>query len=462
MPEPLLQCSYMPGDSFAIAAYLALKPSQKLILLKDTTLVDDKYAFISGLYRETGVAGQVTEIDLPPLWRPKLRASPAKEVYRLWSEKRLPDRPDRFVDRDATKQGVIRAILTAVHAVDKQWPRGVTTVTGWLANAVKGNCDARLTDVLNKWKIATLTKQWSKDFDTFLSARGLTKLKAASLVLWSRQSGKKQGAHLELDSGFYGIRQITQAFDAKCDGKHSIILVGDDKQKDTSTKLQQIATTEKCAYLGEFWKTREWQEKFSENRIAQLAFWIYLNAKHKLVHLGMRSGNLEAMSLLKMPVIYLEPKDSGSGDRMTAFAEAGIPYERLQIGHSPGLTGRWAADYEQHGERPAKTHNFAQDVSSEANRIKRYELSQTQNDIVATAKARDQAYKNRQWQRVGELKTQVNQLKEQKDAIAQTDYSASARLNVKEWDPANKAYTRARGFDPTDVDKIVTAALSKF
>ena len=60
MPEPLLQCSYMPGDSFAIAAYLALTPTQKLILLKDTTLVDDKHKFNSGLYKDTSVARQVT------------------------------------------------------------------------------------------------------------------------------------------------------------------------------------------------------------------------------------------------------------------------------------------------------------------------------------------------------------------------------------------------------------------
>ena len=42
----LLQCSYMPGDSFAIAAWLAIDQTAKLVYLRDDTLGDTKSTFI--------------------------------------------------------------------------------------------------------------------------------------------------------------------------------------------------------------------------------------------------------------------------------------------------------------------------------------------------------------------------------------------------------------------------------
>jgi hypothetical protein len=464
MAEPLLQCSYMPGDSFAIAAYLALTKDARVVYLRDDSLNDNKHSFITGLYGDTGVLGQVTVIDVRAIWSKgnRLTTSPLKEVYRLWSDDRVPARPQDFTDPNATRQEVIREILTAIFAAFRQWPRAVTAVTGWLARSVERSRDHRLAELLKKWQIATLTKGWAKDFDDFLSAKGLTKLAGKSLVMWSRQSGKRGGAHLELDSSYAGIRQIAKAFNEASDGDYSLILAGDDKDKGTTTKLQQIAEDYGGCHLGEFWKTIEWKSKFDENRVAQLAFWIYLNGtKSSLVHLGMRSGNLEVMGILGMPAVYLETVGSLSGKRMTAFEKAGIPYERIQIVEAPGLTGHWAEDFEKAQKLPAKLHDFQRDVGSEAKAIAKRKIDAVWDDINRLKGLQKTARRNKQWSKVDSLQDEIDDLFDEKDGIYNTDYTRSAKANVKEWDPASGKYSRQRGFYDKDIDTIVNYVLKR-
>ena len=80
----------MPGDSFAIAAWLAIDQAAKLVYLRDDTLSDTKSTFILGLYNQTKVDKKVTIIELEKLWKGKLQESPCKAIYRLWSEKKIP------------------------------------------------------------------------------------------------------------------------------------------------------------------------------------------------------------------------------------------------------------------------------------------------------------------------------------------------------------------------------------
>lgn len=462
MPEPLLQCSYMPGDTFAIAAYLALTPSQKLVFLQDTTLEDNKHTFIRGLYTETGVIGQVTVIDLEAIWKPTLKVSPCKEIYRLWSGNKVPAKPEDFKDTNEKKQAVIRETLKQIFAVDPLKPRAVTAVTGWLAKAVKYSKDHRLSELLMKWKIAALTKAWGKDFDNFLSTKGMTALKSKAVVIWSRQSGKRGGAHLELDSSFTGIEDLVEGFTWE-KGDFSIILAGDDKEKNTSTKLQEIAKKYKCYHLGEFWRTPEWKEKFDENRIAQMAFWVYVNAtKCKMTHLGMRSGNLEVMSLLGMPAVYLEPKGSGSGDRMTAFKRAGIPYDRLIITEAPGLTGQWVQRLEKTTDRPIKTHDLKREISQVAQQDMRSALTTTYSGLDDLKSKRNTAYSEGRHGEVRRLKGEIEKIHQKAEVVKSTDFTGPAKKRLKErGGKGEDEYPNQRGFYTGDVNAIVEYVLKK-
>ena len=465
----LLQCSYMPGDSFAIAAWLAIDQTAKLVYLRDDTLSDTKSTFILGLYNQTKVDKKVTIIELEKLWKGKLQESPCKAIYRLWSEKKIPGNPTLYADQDKTKEQVIRAALQQIwDNSGRQWPRAVTAVTGWLADQVKHSRDNKLTELLNRWGVAALTQQWAKDFDQFLAAKNMAQLQKQSLVLWSRQSGKTGGAHIELDSSYQGIRELVNGFltIGKLDGK-SIILAGDERLKGLALKLEKIAKDCGTLYLGEFWKSDEWKEKFSENRIAQLAFWVYLNGKKtKLTHLGMRSGNLELMSLLQMTVLYLEPKKSKSGERMTAFAKSGIDYQRIQIAHSPGLTAQWGEDLEQ-GQydttvRAATKGIWEAEQGKRQKQLRANEIKEINEEIKTVKKEKQEAFDAKKYALTGQLKREQQNLEKEKQQIYSKDYSKVAKDQLKYQVPKSQtAAQRTRGFDPTDVGNIVTQVCSR-
>ncbi len=472
MAEPLLQCSYMPGDSFAIAAWLALDKDARLVYLKDTTLADDKSAFSLGLYKDTKVDAKVTVIDLPPLWQATLRSSPCKEIYRVFSRDSGPPANKQqiaaFVSEgsDDKKTAVIKEVLTKLLAVTGTMPRKVTSVTGWLANLVSESKDQKLTELLVAWGVSAMTSTWAKDFDSFLSARAMATLKSNSLVIWSRQSGKRGGAHLELDSSYAGIHQLVSEFKLRSKGAHSLILAGDEREsnKTGKAKLQAIATEHSVSYLGEFWKDEDWKKSFAENRLAQLAFWVYVHAKKsKLVHLGMRSGNLELMTLLKMTAVYLEPVGSSSGERMTAFQRKGIPYNRVQIAHSPGLTAQWGEDLEKgnYGKKmPAVQSTWEHEQKSKAQALASADLKAIKRDLQDVEADMKEAWNDYDDARYERLKTEKQQLLADKSSVYKKDYQPEAKQQLKTVAPKSKDQ-RARGFDRADVEQIIKSALSK-
>ena len=75
-------------------------------------------------------------------------------------------------------------------------------------------------------------------------------------------------------------------------------------------------------------------------RVGQMLLWQELAQEKKVVHVGMRSGNLETFAMLGMDVVYLENRGNPSGERMLAFRDGDIPYERKVIERSPTKTGQ--------------------------------------------------------------------------------------------------------------------------
>ncbi len=338
MAEKIFQGGYMSGDTYAASAYLSVDPGARIVLVKDTKEPQDKTdAVTMKFYRECGLEGRVVPIDIS--------GTPVK-VKDLWREidgkfKANAAAPAKITF--AGNPGTLPQLLSYLYytvAPGNSWPRAITAVTGLLANAFESKPDASAKAVADLWKIG----KFSTDMKFALWEYAGTKfaktgfnIRENIVAIWSRQSGKKGGAHIELDSSYQGIRQLVDYF---APAKATVVLAGDER----NGKLAEIASGYgQVVNVAEMWKDDFWKTNFAGvSVLAQMAFFKFLAEGFEVIHVGMRSGMLETMALLGMKVFYMEPGPSPSGKRMLAFRRAGIPYTRVQIGAPPGLTARGA------------------------------------------------------------------------------------------------------------------------
>lgn len=332
----IVQCGYMSGDTFAAAALLAADPDVKIILVKDTKATGqyaDKTKHILKIYTESGVVDRVKMLDISGskvtiegLWKNVSKAY--KEGYAL---------PDI---RSADALVKYQVQLCDSFAPKRAWPRSITAVTGLLANIWESNPEATRAAVAQAWKVGKLPPEQQKALFGYMDevfAKTNVNMRKNIVVLWSRKSGKRGGAHLELDSSYKGIRQLAWKF-AEVDKRSTVLLAGDE----SNFKMEEYARREvQIVNVTNMWDAQVWKEVFGNATfLAQFAFYKYLAIDYNVVHVGMRSGMLEAMALLGMQTFYLEGHGSGSGERMLAFSHAGITYTRVQIEDAPSLTGR--------------------------------------------------------------------------------------------------------------------------
>ncbi|MCP3163932.1 hypothetical protein [Myxococcus qinghaiensis] len=169
------------------------------------------------------------------------------------------------------------------------------------------------------------------------------------LVIWSRFTGKKGEIHLEHDTSFEGTRQlIDRAFRAWnfdfvfIAGDKPIVHRGVDSPEKRIHKFDQM-----CEDLGKgraFNLTCFWEDETSRtwcgNRMDQFKLYEYLHRVADTRHLGMRSGNLEAMALMGYWVRYMEEVGSWGASRMTHWHAIGLGYERIVISQPPTRSGK--------------------------------------------------------------------------------------------------------------------------
>jgi hypothetical protein len=358
MAEKILQCGYMSGDTYAAAAYLALNPDAKILLVNDSKEPQDKTGTIAKIYKECGVEANIRQLDL---------TASTLRVKELWIA--VKDNYNKSVvapaalGKDPTPLQEWSSKL--YNESSKGWPRSITSVTGLVANRFKTDTTA-LQTVAKAWKIGKLPTEMKFALYEYMAEKfkktGFN-IRKNIVVLWSRQSGKTGGAHLEMDSSYTAIRQLARFF---CNSA-TVLLTGDERDN----KLADLATgSPHIIDISTMWEANSalwtkssgekddssWKQKFSGNTyIAQFAFYKYLAGDYNVIHLGMRSGMLESMALLGMTTFYMEPTVCGSGERMLAFNKANIPYLRIQIGALPGLTSRVAQQMIEKDNVPVAT-----------------------------------------------------------------------------------------------------------
>jgi hypothetical protein len=337
MPDKVLQMGYMSGDTFTAAVWLKLNATSKIVVVKDTKEPQDKTEkIIMPFYRECGVAEQVTPLDISGT---KLQAKD------LW--KALKESSSDGLDKAAVDP--LKAEALKVRAVKPiGWPRAITAVTGWVANAWDADAVGTGKKIAAMWKVVKVEGELFKALDAFVTEKfsGLTaakqEIRQNIVVLWSRQSGKRGGAHVELDSSFEGIRQLARYF-AISEGTATVLLAGDESKG--GGKLAALAAENpQIINISNMWEDAAWKEEplKSSPYLGQFAFFSHTSKLFNIVHVGMRSGILEAMSLMGMKTFYMEPDVCPSGKRMIAFSQANVPYTRIQIKAPAGLTA-WNA-----------------------------------------------------------------------------------------------------------------------
>lgn len=367
LAEKIFQGGYMSGDTYAASAYMALNGTARIILTKDTKEPQDKTdSVVLKFYQECGLAGRVdvidisgTEIKVKDLW---------EAVKGKFKTKAAAPARVRFSGAPTTQAQVLSRMYYEIGPANA-WPREITAVTGLVATEFEAKPDASGKQVADLWKIGkfdTAMKFALWEYAGKKFAKTGFDIRENIVVIWSRQSGKKGGAHIELDSSYQGIYQIAAYF---APSKATVVLAGDER----TGKLAEIASMfAQVVDVAEMWKDPFWKENFAGVAVlAQLAFFKFLAEDYKVIHVGMRSGMLETMALLGMPVFYMEPTASPSGDRMLAFLQAGIPYQRVQIRDPAGLTARAAQNSILDGTPAPSLQFFTRQVDQEAAQVKR-------------------------------------------------------------------------------------------
>jgi hypothetical protein len=172
------------------------------------------------------------------------------------------------------------------------------------------------------------------------------------LVLWSRFSGKKGYYHAEHDSSFHGIAQLVWL---ATELGYYVIIAGDKPVVHTKVeepgrragRYDEICLAvaahygqPRCFNMTEFWTELEWKN-LKASRITQFHVYEHLHRHCDVRHLGMRSGNMEALALLGYFVRYMEEVGSWGGPRMEAWHGKGIGYERILLKQPPTRLGKY-------------------------------------------------------------------------------------------------------------------------
>lgn len=333
----VLHMSYMTGDIFGITAAMALDNTLRIVFAHGSE-TEKEYQQNKKFYEACGLWGQVEKYDI----RKVDRSATPKGVYADFKK----------LSSGAASGSAVATNLYNAYPGMKE----IHEVTSRVAAAYKEDYKGSIEKVMSTWKLKDAPPEAMTKLRNY-TAQFVDDETSQYIVLWSRQSGKNGGAHVELDSGFEGIRQLAKELNSNV-GQREVLLVGDDREipnmtetanDPVMTKLQRIAyDVPGTKAMGSFWKDQQFKEIWGGDplmeRVGQMLLWKDLADRKggKVVHVGMRSGNLETFALLGMKTVYLEVANSPTGDRMLQFAKAGIPYTRFEIDQSPTKTGQQA------------------------------------------------------------------------------------------------------------------------
>lgn len=313
----IYQAAYMSGDMFAVGAALRLNGDTRVLLIYESaTEAAAKKLFDFYQKQCGGSAARILAVEVPD----------AKDQYKKFGAG-WPAKPT--IEGELT----LYQIKQTPHVLF-QSPGGATAIVG---KAIGGN-----------WGSSTLRQDWATTelyhktkIDRFLAAKGITP-NGRYVILWTRFSGKGAtlasgpGAHPELDISYELIRQVIAQ---RTHFNRSIIIVGPDRHG----KLAALAAPPHVQVWGEYYRV-----KWTRGMDRAMEYAVFTRMQEDpwncdVVHLGMRSGAMDAAALLNMKTYFIEDAANQQLERTqkwTGTANDNDYYKRIDVANLPTLTGQ--------------------------------------------------------------------------------------------------------------------------
>ncbi|NWD68964.1 hypothetical protein HX870_15295 [Pseudomonas gingeri] len=299
------QGAYMAGDQFAVGAALKLEPTSRLILLYSDA-EENAAKRLVGFYG-TSCGLTAARLLLVKVADTKAACLACSGVV----DARVSKVPPAIALPALTFLGGMPTI-----GGTKLCPVGGAT-TDVAASIMSGDGRGNVA----KWDNVDPNgnSYWRYRVDKFLSAKNIAKTQKY-VIVWTRFSGKDGGAHAELDDSWTGLGQVCHALLKK---DLNVIVVGKPRNdRDLNTKLTEHLTAldtkdgavarAKLQVWGEYWKQEDGgpnRKIIGPSRAAEYAIFLRMTQDAwgcKLVHLGMRSGAMDAAALLGMRTRFIE------------------------------------------------------------------------------------------------------------------------------------------------------------
>ncbi|MEZ5403605.1 MAG: hypothetical protein R2729_28250 [Bryobacteraceae bacterium] len=331
------QSAYMSGDQFAVGAALRSEASSRLILLHTAAEVNKAKDLVKFYATSCGLTGarllpvQVSNSNLA------FRECSGVVTARATGQTPAPTIPQL-------------AFLAGLHSKARLYSVGGATST--VAAAVLSGSP----DMVTQWSKVDPSKNsyWAYRVDKFL--QGKVTANQPYVILWTRFSGKDGGAHPELDDSWTGLGQVIHRLLE--DGRNIIVVGRPRSGKDIPTKLNahlneldrvKVAPRTNLKIWGEYWKKdpTHFNTKITgASRAAEYGIFLRMTTAPwncKIVHLGMRSGAMDAAALLGMRTLFVEEHGNQQIDRTTKWtgiANSNRLYKRVEVSELPTATAK--------------------------------------------------------------------------------------------------------------------------
>lgn len=343
------QGAYMAGDQFAVGAALAHDLKSRLILLYQ--LGEEPAA--KKLLKFYGASCKLTYDRLL-----LVRVEDSRSACKSCNE---------FVGHRINKETY--HLAGTLRFLERMHPRAIfCPVGGATTSLAKSVLEQRDRGILAKWDNVDPNKNlyWAYRIDKFLRKKGVEK-RQNYVIVWTRFSGKDGGAHPELDDSWTGLAQVCRGLLEK--GLRVIVVGRPRSSKDIKVKMehhldkldveQGLVARHLLQIWGEYWKDDEGEASndiTGPHRAAEYGIFLRMISRAwdcRLVHLGMRSGAMDAAALLGMRTRFIEDKNNPQIERTTKWTgpdNTNLLYQRIPVTELPTWGARRDV-YHQHDQK---------------------------------------------------------------------------------------------------------------
>jgi hypothetical protein len=340
------QAAFMSGDQFAVGAALAHTATSRLILLYSAAEANAAKRLVTFYAASCGVhSSRILPVEVDDS---RVACDTCENVVdariNSLASPTIADAKLQFLNSIPRK----RAMLCPVGGATTSVAAAVLEGDG------KGN--------ISKWANVdpNTNRYWAYRIDKFLNLKRVSKGEKY-VIVWTRFSGADGGAHPELDDTWSSLIQVCHALMRK---RLNVIVVGRPRSNTTIENDLGVPLAERIRNAGaevlgsfqiwgEYWKLDNGNPNkkiIGPNRAAEYAIFLRMCSEQwncRIVHLGMRSGAMDAAALLGMRTRFIENVDNAQIKRTTKWTgdtNANMLYQRVPVAHLASRRATYTAE----------------------------------------------------------------------------------------------------------------------